>query len=73
MKEERDEEFVETWPHLFPERPLTVVEPDQGRTYRTMRKIIRQEHEAPRQLRNGRPPRAGEKSPAVERVHPPTV
>ena len=46
VKEERDEELVETWPHLFPTRPLTVVAADRGRTYRTMRKVIRQEHEA---------------------------
>ncbi len=46
IRESRDEELVETWSHLFPGLPLTLVEPDKGRTYRTLRSLIRAERQS---------------------------
>ena len=46
IREPRDEELVETWSHLFPSLPLTLVQPDKDRTYRTLRSLIRAERQS---------------------------
>jgi amino acid transporter len=46
IREPRDEELVETWSHLFPGLPLTLVQPDRDRTYRTLRSLIRAERQS---------------------------
>ncbi len=58
IRESRDEELIETWSHLFPGLPLTLVEPDNGRTYRTLRNLIRAERQShPECLHHGHRPR----------------
>ena len=46
IREQRDEELVETWSYLFPDLPLTLVQPDKDRTYRTLRSLIRAERQS---------------------------
>jgi amino acid transporter len=41
VREGRDEDLLDTWDRLYPQHPLIVLEPDRGRTMRSLRAFVR--------------------------------